>query len=233
MHDKTSLADFVEWDAVNWSKALVFWNKHIDLNNKNYLCLELGGRRGGLSLWLAQKGNRVICSDLSNPWMEASAIHRKYGCQDRITYEAIDATDIPYENKFDIIVFKSILGGISRDGNAHLNQVVLDQILKALKPGGKLLFAENLKASSLHRFLRKKLVRWGGSWNYLDIQELDKLLKNFRYLKIDTAGFLGAFGKGENVRRLFGHLDTILFDWTIGRKLKYIVFGVASKPDVQ
>ena len=34
-----------------------------------------------------------------------------------IIYQDIDATNIPYENYFDIIVFKSIIGGIGRNNN--------------------------------------------------------------------------------------------------------------------
>lgn len=75
-----------------------------------------------------------------------------------ITYQDIDATQIPYENEFDIIVFKSIIGGIGRNDNKEIQQLVFNQIYKALKPGGQLLFAENLSASPLHRFFSKWLL---------------------------------------------------------------------------
>lgn len=230
MPRKNFLADCLEWDIVNWSKALDFWSTRIDLKNKNYQCLELGGRRGGLSLWLAMQGNDVVCSDLDDPGAEASLIHTKYNCGNRISYRAIDATNIPYQDHFDIIIFKSILGGISRDGRSHLNQVVIDQIFKALKPEGKLLFAENLKASKLHQFFRKRLVRWGGSWNYLDLDQVPSLLRNYKSPEYKTAGFLGAFGRTEIQRKIFGHLDTTLLDWILRDRVKYIVFGHATKP---
>lgn len=228
MHSKKFLVDCVAWDVTNWAKALRFWEKNVDLENKNYQCLELGGRRGGLALWLAMKGNNVICSDLENPEEEAATIHQEYKCSSRIHYEAIDATNIPYQNHFDIIVFKSILGGISRDGNGHLNQVVLDQIYKALKPGGRLLFAENLKGSKLHQSMRKGLVRWGASWNYLDIKQIPLLFKKFYTLEYQTAGFLGTFGRSESQRTILGTIDTLIFD-RFSDRLKYIAFGYASK----
>lgn len=231
MHqDDFFLRDCVEWDIVNWSKALVFWDKSIDLNNKNFSCLELGGRRGGLSLWLAGKGNDVICSDYENPHNRASKVHSKYAFQDRISYQAIDATDIPYENHFDIIAFKSILGGISRNGQKHLVDVVLGQILRALKPGGTLLFAENLVASALHQFLRKKMTGWGSYWNYLDLDDVEDLFSHFDALQYDTAGFLGAFGQREYQRRILGKIDTLVCDRLLHNKMKYIIFGVAKKP---
>ena len=64
--------------------------------NKNYKCLELGARQGGLSLWLALKGNSVVCSDISystqpHELQKAKDLHKKYNCEDRISCESIDA----------------------------------------------------------------------------------------------------------------------------------------------
>lgn len=229
MKKKDILIDCVEWDVVNWSKALTYWEKKVDLNSKHYDCLELGGRRGGLSLWLALKDNQVICSDLENPERQAGKIHSKHNYPGKIKYEAIDATSIPYENRFDIVIFKSILGGIGRDGRDAMKGVVVDQIFKSLKAGGKLLFVENLQASALHRFLRRKLVRWGASWSYLKTDEVEGLFQKFKSVQFDTAGFLGAFGVSEVQRNLLGSLDTLLFDKIVTDKMKYIIFGVATK----
>jgi len=43
--------DIINWDISNWSKAITYREKHIPFKNKNYICLEVGGREGGLSLW--------------------------------------------------------------------------------------------------------------------------------------------------------------------------------------
>lgn len=223
------LIDVIEWDVVNWSKALNFWKSKIDLSNKGLQCLELGGRSGGLSLWLALQGNNVICSDLKNPEAQASKIHNRYSDRGNIQYQAIDATQIPYENHFDVIIFKSILGGISRNGNTHLRKMVIDEIHKSLKVGGKLLFAENLEGSKAHKFLRKKLVSWGNSWNYLKVEDVNHLFENFGKIEYETAGFLGSLGKNEGQRNLLGRLDSIIFDKTVKNNMKYILFGVVTK----
>jgi len=223
------LRQYVEWDVINWSKALKFWESNVTLDNKGLKCLELGGRRGGLSLWLAIKGNHVICSDFQNPIEAASAIHSQNSFSGSIDYLAVDATQIPFENYFDIVVFKSILGGISRNGNSQLKQVVINEVYKSLKPGGKLLFAENLVASGAHQFFRKKLTKWGSYWNYLQLDEVNGLFKEFNSLRFGTAGFLGAFARMEYQRNLLGRLDTLIFDKVVNDKMKYIVFGVATK----
>ncbi|MEX1241544.1 MAG: class I SAM-dependent methyltransferase [Cyclobacteriaceae bacterium] len=229
MKNSGFIADCVEWDIVNWSKALTFWERKFNLQDKGFECLELGSRSGGLSLWMAEKGNNVICSDLENPEAQARKLHQRYSMRGRIEYEALDATNIPYENRFDLIMFKSILGGVSRDGKSHLNKVVIDQIYKALKVGGKLLFAENLEASKFHRFLRRKLVRWGSSWNYLKIADVSELFEKFTDVDYEATGFLGSFGINESQRKILGRLDTVLFDRIVTDDMKYILFGVATK----
>ncbi|UCH64581.1 MAG: methyltransferase domain-containing protein [Ignavibacterium sp.] len=226
--DKQLIKDIIDWDVVNWSKSIMFWQKKIDLKNKNYTCLELGGKRGGLSLFLAQKGNNVICSDLESPENLASELHRKYKAESRINYESIDATKIPYENKFDIVTFKSILGGISRDGNNWLKKITVNEIHKSLKLSGKLLFAENLEASFIHKFFRKRFVKWGVEWNYLKYNEIEEIFSSYSKLEYITVGFWGTFGRSETQRKFLGKIDS-LFEKIIPESKRYIVIGIAEK----
>lgn len=220
--------DIIEWDVVNWSHALDFWESEMKLTKETLSCLELGGRKGGPSLWLALKGHEVICSDLTNPESDAKLLHDKYVFPGKISYESIDATSIPYQEKFDLIIFKSILGGISRSGNSQLNKQVLDQIHKALKPGGKLLFAENLESSFLHKIARKCFVKWGGEWNYFKYKSINADFNSFDSLKFDTVGFFGAFGRSEKQRQILGKMDKPL-KFLIPTSKRYILFGAAVK----
>lgn len=225
---KKFIEDCIEWDVVNWSKTLSFWVDNSSVGKGSLKCLELGSRRGGLSLWLANQGNNVICSDYTNPKKDAEVLHKKYSIDEKMSYQAIDATRIPFENHFDIIVFKSILGGIGRNDKSYLIQETIDQIHKALKPGGKLLFAENLSGSKLHQFIRKKMVAWS-YWNYLKVDETDMIFKAYSSLEFQTAGFLGLFGRSERQRNILGKMDSLLFDKTLPGNMKYIFFGIATK----
>jgi SAM-dependent methyltransferase len=175
------------------------------------------------------KGHHVICSDLTSPADKASLLHSKHKYTGTIEYEAIDATNIPYTSRFDVVVIKSILGGISMNGQSHLQDQVVHEVYKCLKPGGVLLFAENLVASRLHRFFRKRFTQWGNYWNYLEIKQLPVLFKEFAQLKWAAAGFLGAFGFNESNRSFFGKLDTLLVEKIVPARMKYIVYGVATK----
>lgn len=226
--NKELLKDVIEWDMVNWSQGLNFWESNFPIQNKGYNCLELGGRRGGLSLWLAVNNNQVICSDYNSPVEEAQPIHIKYECTDRVSYASIDATDIKYTNEFDIVTFKSILGGISSDKHENVTQHIIDEIYNSLKPGGALLFAENLSSSFLHRFMRKYFVKWGSRWKYLKFNDIKPLFTKFSSMEFTTVGFFGAFGRSEGQRKFLGKIDTFLKP-IIPKRWKYIVVGIARK----
>ena len=224
---KSEINDVIQWDIVNWSRAIPLWQKHLKTSFKGYQCLELGGNAGGLSLWMALNGGDSICSDLENPEEIASPLHNKYP-RLNIKYEAINALEIPYSNHFDLVAFKSILGGVSRGGRNERKKETANQIHKSLKKGGQLIFSENLIASPLHQFFRKKFVKWGNDWNYLSIDEVDAIFEDFESFNYKTIGFFGAFGRMESQRSFLGRLDQI-FDKVFPKRNHYILIGVATK----
>lgn len=221
------LKDIFLWDVENWSKALEFWERYLPQDLKGFKVLELGCGKGGLSLYFAKKGANVICSDLDYP-KDAETFHKKYGLNNIIKYTSINALNIPYDNYFDIICFKSVMGGVSRNGKNENKKSMVNQIYKALKQGGYLVFAENLEGSILHKMSRKLFVKWGQSWNYLKITELNDLFKDFSEFHYKIYGFLGAFGRNENQRNILGTLDCFVTN-IVPPKWRYIVFGVAIK----
>ena len=220
--------DIIQWDIRSWSKALTFWEDHVDWNNVEN-GLELGGHEGGLSLWLALKEKTTVCSDLKDVKGTAEKLHLKHGVSSFITYQDIDATNIPYENHFDIIVFKSIIGGIGRDNNYEIQQKVFKEIYKALKPGGKLLFAENLIASPFHRFMRKRFVKWGNAWRYVSLKEMNEFLSDFSSHQLNTTGVLASFGRNESQRNVLSKIDEIVLNRICPENWKYISYGIAVK----
>jgi SAM-dependent methyltransferase len=222
--------DILQWDVKSWAKALQYWERKIDFSTTSK-ALELGGREGGLSLWLALKGISTVCSDLSCAKKTAEPLHKRYGVSQSIQYQDIDATHIPYENHFDIIVFKSIIGGIGSSNNKQAQDNVFREIYKALKPGGRLLFAENLVASPVHRKLRKRFVKWGESWRYITTSELNVFLRDFDSVEIHSSGVLGTFGRTEKQRNVLSALDNILFNHLCKDSWKYIAYGIATKPE--
>lgn len=222
------LKEIIQWDVKSWSKALSYWEEHVDWNQVEN-GLELGGREGGLSLWLALKGKKTLCSDLKDVKDVAEKLHIKHQVTAFVSYEDIDASAIPYENHFDVIVFKSIIGGIGSNDNYEIQKKVFKEIYKALKPGGKLLFAENLVGSPIHQKLRKRYVNWGSTWRYVSINELKECLSDFSSYDLKTTGFLATLGRNEGQRKFLATADKLFWNHVSPANWKYIAYGVAQK----
>jgi SAM-dependent methyltransferase len=181
-----------------------------------------------LSLWAALKGHEVTCSDLFSPKDLASSLHEKYQVVNKVYYEALDVTDLPYENHFDIIFLKSILSSIGSNDRKDLQLKAIREIYKSLKPGGKLLFAENLSATSVHNIGRRIFVKWSKSLRYSSKKEIMEYLSEFKNIETRKIGFLGALGRNEKQRSYLGRIDKI-FQKVIPNSWKYLIIGVAEK----
>lgn len=215
------------WDSVNWAKGLDLWRSHLPAGAELKV-LELGCGPGGLSMWFAAQGHRVLCTDTGVPEPSVIAMHAEHGLSDRFEYGGADATSLPYVEEFDVIVTKSVLGGVGQGGQELIAEAVA-QIHKALKPGGVFLFAENLEGTGMHAYLRRRFRRWGSKWHYFRLAEMPSLLTAFSRTELRTAGFLGLLGPRESLRRALGRVDTVVFDHVVPARYRYIVFGAAHK----
>ena len=220
----------IEWDAYNWGRSLSFWKSQYRLDFADKVSLEIGSRNGGLSLWLASMGASVVCSDLFGPTEKAKKRHMEYGLSKNISYGVIDATAIPYKNHFDIVIFKSVLGGIGMNNNIEKQKVAIDSMYAALRPGGWLLFAENMVSTKIHMIFRRIGTPWGREWRYITEPEMKLLLNKFENVCFDIIGFSGAFGRTEKQRKILGIADYYFFEKIVPNTWKYILLGAARKP---
>lgn len=229
MDNHLRLADFVEWDVQNWSVALDYWQTNSTHCLEGCSALEVGSRNGGLSLWMALQGAKVVCSDVSAPTERAVRQHRESGVSHLVEYQSIDATAIPYTEQFDVILFKSVLGAVGGLYGKEAQAKAVQEMHRALKKDGELFFVENLVASPFHKFVREKYVKWGAKWRYVTIAEMKEFLKPFAQVRLNTMGFAGTFGRSERQRDLLGRFDKAVFERLVPDKWKYIVVGVARK----
>jgi 2-polyprenyl-3-methyl-5-hydroxy-6-metoxy-1,4-benzoquinol methylase len=223
-----SVLDIIQWDTMNWSQALQCWNRAFPLGLSGKKCLEIGSSAGGLSLWAASKGARVLCTDIVLPGTRAASLHAQYGVQDLVSYATLDASTMSFREEFDIILFKSVLGAIGRT-SATQQDAAVRRMYEALKPGGCLLFAENLRGSRMHRALRKHFVSWSANWRYVSLQEMRSYLRCFAQVAIKTCGVVAAFGRNEVQRHILGRLDRALLTPLFPAAWHYIVYGIAQK----
>lgn len=178
---------------------------------------------------LALRGAEVLYTDLTLEHAdEARALHERYGVGSLVDYAAVDVTQMDYTEQFDIVVFKSVCGGVGSCGNDARQQVMIDNIYRALKPGGKLYFAENLVSTRLHMWARRTFHKWGGRWNYLTVEDVERLTGQFAAVRYRTYGFLGAFGRNRFFSNLLGHIDSAL-DRFVKPESRYIVSAVCEK----
>ena len=231
MYTPTQLQQYLEWDELTWSKALMAWDEILatEPNPTPLLALELGGRNGGLSLYLAHKGIQTVCSDFGGPTATAKTLHHDNKVSDLVSYQDIDATKINYpDNHFDIVIFKSILGVVAANNKTENLEMVSKEIYRVLKPGGYLLFAENMKASCLHTLARRWFVPWGAAWHYLSTRELQAFIAPFKQHKIKYFGFVSAFIKIKKLKKTAYIIDTLKNNF-LPNSFKYISYGWAKK----
>lgn len=225
MHHPAPLTDIFQWEVRSWSRALPLWQKHLP-TSRPAMALGIGEREGGLSLWLAGQGLNVVCSDL-HPFPETTtALHERHGVRDRITYKLADATALPFPDAcVDVVIFKSVIGAL---GSKEKQTLAIREMHRVLKPGGVLLFAENLHGTALHRWLRKRFVAWDSYWRYLDVKQDRDLFAPFARVDDATTGFLANLGRTEGQRDLIARFDGLVMP-LIPTGMRTIWYGAAIK----
>lgn len=225
------IADAFGWDARNWSAALDFWES-LDVVRPGCRALELGcARNGGLSLWLAARGALVTAAFYGDVAPAMAESHARHGVTDRVQYvRGIDARTLPYTEEFDVVSFKSVLGMIPEpDRGVVAAERVFAAAHRALKPGGWLLFVENLVGTPVHAWLRNKYGAGRVGWYYYTADELRRALGPGFVLTDRTAGLLGCLGLSEAQRRVLGSLDRAFVERLVPASWHYIFLGAARK----
>lgn len=224
----------IRWDIPTWKRAFTHWEKTIAaMQPPPTQALELGATEGGASLFLAGRfGMNMVCSDLGGVSPAADPLHTRFGVRDFMTYADVDATNIAFaDESFDVVVFKSILGSIGGALGPAAIATAVQEMRRVLRPGGVLLFAENLAATRAHRFVRQRVRSWGSFWHYMDLSELKGHLDvNFGSVSLNTTGF-GCVAVPERFPRVRGAMAEVdgLLDRVLPERFRYLAFGHAIR----
>ncbi|MBL4706006.1 MAG: methyltransferase domain-containing protein [Flavobacteriales bacterium] len=223
--ERLLLADIIQWDIENWSKALPFWEPFLPAG-EGLKVGAFGEREGGLSLWLAQKGFQVECSDFNADMAPAQELHKKHEVDHLVSYSKQDITQSTFEdNHFDVVLFKSVIGAL---GDKDRQEKAFKELYRVLKPGGLLIFAENTVATKMHEFARKKFNNWGDRWRYIKIDETKEMLSDFSDMKFKSQGLMATFGRNEGQRRAITKMGKPVSK-LVPNNWNYILFGACVK----
>jgi len=224
--------DFLGWDVPAWAPALTYWDRVLARRPiaPEETGLELGARGGGLSLYLAsRRGVHMVCTDLKNPEQWARPRHEVFSFDHLVRYEAANALELPYaDNSFEFVTFKSLLGEVGTVGREQNKVTLLSEAYRVLKPGGLVLFAENMAASKLHSLARRMFRSWGQKWGYTSVPEMTRLFERFTEFHCETTGFLVAFAP-PRWKRAVRQVDSKL-DRYLPQNSRYVIYGSARKP---
>jgi SAM-dependent methyltransferase len=227
-------ADSVGWDVATWSRAMPYWLSRTRLaSGARALELGAGGENGGLSLWLAARGCQVTCSGLEPPTDSARELHRRYRADGRIRYAVDDVLTMQYEQEFDLVVFKSVLGRVGAGGDFGRQRRAVARMHQALRPGGELWFAENASASGLHRMGRRHFGAGRWQWRYISLDEVPVLLSSFEDKHWRTFGTSAAFGRSERQRAALARVDAAVLDRALPASWHYVVAAHARRASHQ
>jgi SAM-dependent methyltransferase len=148
--------------------------------------LDYGCGLGEWGVWMATEGARAALLDLSPVAIEI-ALRRAAasGVADRVRGFAIDAASLPFvDAEFDLIYASAAVHHTLKYPNA------LAELLRVLRPGGKLVLAETYGNNPLLNRLRRLRWRWSGQPDeageeiILGDRELDWLRPHFRRLEV-------------------------------------------------
>lgn len=222
-----SLKNIIEWDVLNWSQSLLFWEDEVKLKDKKVLAI--GERNGGLSLWAASQGAEVFCSDQYGIKKEVIDWHSQYNFSKYISYHSINALEIPFNDEFfDIVICKSVIGGIKLVHNdpssrtVDVQKIAIKEIHRVLKKGGSLLGAENMRGSKFHTIVRI-ILKKNKRWRYLKYIEMDELVNLFEFKKFFYFAVLPTNVKFNFINKAFFILNKMINQF-VPDSSKYIVF---------
>jgi SAM-dependent methyltransferase len=228
-------SDIFGWDIRNWSRALELWERQLKDLPPSADCLEIGtANNGGLALWLSIMGHKTTCLNLVDSFDAVRSVHQQYDLPSQPEYHVQNAFDLDAEEAYDVIAFKSLLGGMasaskSEDHALERLRPFFARLHKALKPGGVILFADNLRGSWLHQVTRNHFVQWAKGWHYLKAGSLESLFDDFDEVHHESGGFLGCMGRTEGQRNALARLDQALFEPLMPRSWHYFAYGWARK----
>ena len=231
---KLPVNDIIEWDVLNWSQLIAYWQPIIEDLPRDSKVLAIGERNGGLALWLALLGFDVVCTDVDPPTEKAIGLHKKYRVVHKIKYEQFDiVNDNITPDKYDVVIAKSVIGGLKSERNdadtrsLEVQRKAIQNIHRLLKPGGYFFSAENMEGGSWVRMMRR-IKNEPKTWLYLPYRELATHFDTYSLVQTKTFGILPTLFSIRMLNSFAFFLNKYIMSF-MPASSKYIAFIIAQK----
>ncbi|MDA9220845.1 hypothetical protein N9P33_03415 [Gammaproteobacteria bacterium] len=180
------------WSYKSWSHA--FKVSNFQLPNKVDKILEIGASEHSIvSLIFDGLASEIVISYYSDEQREGveqylASIRQKYNLKSKYVLEQIDATTV--EGSFDIVIMKSVLGGLFRQNSSTISDVtgfIGSLVSRVVKPEGLLISIDNGKS-----ILERTVSRFGArknQWRLFRKSELNGAIRQTEFGVISSFSF--------------------------------------------
>ena len=180
------------WNYKSWSHA--FKVSNFQLPNRLDRILEIGASRHSMvSLIFDGLASEIVISYYSDEQRRGveqylASVRQKYHLKSKYVLEQIDATSV--EGSFDIVIMKSVLGGLFRQNNSTISDAtgfIGSLVSRAVKPKGLLISIDNGKS-----ILERTLSRFGArknQWRFFRKSELTGAIRQTEFGLISSFSF--------------------------------------------
>ena len=172
------------WNYKSWSHA--FKVSNFQLPNRLDRILEIGASRHSIvSLIFDGLASEIVISYYTDDQREGveqylASVRQRYHLKSKYVLEKIDATSV--EGSFDVVIMKSVLGGLFRQNSSTISDVtdfIGSLISRTVKPEGLLISIDNGKSileSTLSRFGARK-----NQWRFFIKSELNRAIRQTEF----------------------------------------------------
>jgi SAM-dependent methyltransferase len=206
--------------------------------------LELGAKaRSTLSPFLVARGanSTVTCySEGELPKLDEtlSQLAQQYGlARERLRAERADIFALDQKARFDLVMLKSVLGGVNRQHDQAEFRKAVSNCLSILNPNGHLLIIDKARSLKVIHWMLRRLGKGGKKgWHYFTFDELKQLIPNGSFESSFAAHGILSFGNfgGGIFQKIADFLDEHYVEKLVTLE-KRVVFSLTCamkvKPD--
>ena len=197
LNDKRLVRLAFGWNYKSWSHA--FKVSNFQLPNRLDRILEIGASRYSMvSLIFDGLADEIVISYYSENQREGverylASVRLRYKLKSKYVLEQIDATRV--EGDFDIVIMKSVLGGLFRHDRSSISDAtdfIGNLLSRTVKPEGLLISIDNGKS-----ILERPLSRFGArsyKWRYFRKSELNRAISQAEFGVISSFSFENRLG---------------------------------------